>query len=184
MSPYSLATVGILVLAVVFIWSLYNGLVTARERIREAWSGIEVQLKRRSSLIPNLMETVKGYAKHEKTVFENVTRARAALLGAKDPKQAAQADNMLTGALKTLFAVAENYPKLEASENFKELQQELSDTETKIAAARQFYNANVLDFNTKIKVFPNVILAGMFNFKEEDFFETDDESKQEIKVKF
>lgn len=180
----NLIILGALVLIAIYIWSLYNGLVTGRERIREAWSGIEVQLKRRSSLIPNLMETVKGYAKHEKSVFENVTKARSALLGAKDPKQAAAADNMLTGALKTLFAIAENYPKLEASENFKELQQELSDTETKIAAARQFYNANVLDFNTKIKVFPNIVLAGMFNFTAEEFFEAEEESKKEIKVDF
>ncbi|KKR78137.1 MAG: LemA-like protein [Candidatus Curtissbacteria bacterium GW2011_GWA1_40_9] len=184
MSLPVLITTGAIVILIVFIWSLYNGLIAARERIREAWSGIEIQLKRRSSLIPNLIETVKGYAKHEKTVFENVTKARSAMLGAKDPKQAAKADNMLTGALKTLFAIAENYPKLEASENFKELQQELSDTETKIAAARQFYNANVLDYNTKIKVFPNNMLASMFNFKGEEFFEAEEESKKEVKVSF
>lgn len=175
---------GALVLILIFVWSLYNGLVTARVRIREAWSGIDVQLKRRSSLIPNLMETVKGYAKHEKEVFENVTKARSAMLGAKNPKEAAVADNQLTGALKTLFAVAEAYPKLNASENFKELQEELSDTETKIAASRQFYNANVLDYNTKIKVFPNVILASMLGFKEEEFFEADEQSTKDIKVKF
>lgn len=175
---------GALVLILIFVWSLYNGLITARVRIREAWSGIEVQLKRRSSLIPNLMETVKGYAKHEKGVFENVTKARSAMLGAKNPKEAAAADNQLTGALKTLFAVAEAYPKLNASENFKELQEELSDTETKIAASRQFYNANVLDYNTKIKVFPNVILASMLGFKEEEFFEADEQSTKDIKVKF
>ncbi len=176
--------VGVLLVILIFVWSLYNGLITARVRIREAWSGIDVQLKRRSSLIPNLMETVKGYAKHEKGVFENVTKARSAMLGAKNPKEAATADNQLTGALKTLFAVAEAYPKLNASDNFKELQEELSDTETKIAASRQFYNANVLDYNTKIKVFPNVILAGMLSFKEEEFFEADEQSTKEIKVKF
>lgn len=175
---------GAAALVLIFLWSLYNSLVSARERIKEAWSGIEVQLKRRSSLIPNLMEAVKGYAKHEKSVFENVTKARSALLGAKNPKQAAAADNMLTDALKTLFAVAEAYPKLEASANFKELQQELSDTETKIAASRQFYNANVLDYNTKIKIFPNVLIAGLFNFKPEEFFDADEESTKEIKVKF
>lgn len=184
MSQPALIIIGVGFIIIIFLWALYNGLVTARERIREAWSGIEVQLKRRSSLIPNLMATVKGYAKHEKAVFENVTKARSALLGAKNPKQAAAADNMLTGALKTLFAIAENYPKLNASENFKELQQELSDTETKIAASRQFYNANVLDYNTKIKIFPNVLIAGMFNFKAEEFFDADEESKKEIKVEF
>lgn len=174
----ALASVGL------FLWFLYNNLIRAKIRVSEAWSGIDVQLKRRSSLIPNLLAAVKGYAKHEKSVFENVTRARAALLGAKDAKEAASADNMLTGALKTLFAVAENYPKLRASENFKELQEELSDTETKIAAARQFYNANVLDYNTKIKVFPNVILAGLLGFKAEPFFEAEGESKAEVKVQF
>lgn len=183
MSP-SLIAIGAVALAAVFLLLLYNSLVKARVRVREAWSGIEVQLKRRSSLIPNLIETVKGYAKHEKAVFENVTKARSALLAAKHPKEAAVAENMLSGALKTLFAIAEAYPALRASENFKELQQELSDTETKIAASRQFYNANVLDYNTKIKVFPNVIFANMFNFKEEEFFEAEEEAKKEIKVDF
>ena len=183
MSP---AIIALIVLGIigVFFWFLYNSLVTAKVRVKEAWSGIEVQLKRRSSLIPNLVESVKAYAKHEKDVFENVTKARSALVGAKDPKAAAQADNMLTGALKTLFAVAEAYPKLQASDNFKELQQELSDTETKIAASRQFYNANVLDYNTKIKVFPNMIFANLFGFKEEEFFQAEDEEKADIKVEF
>ncbi len=176
--------IGIVVVVVLFVISLYNGLRTGQMRIRESWSGIDVQLKRRSSLIPNLMETVKGYAKHEKEVFENVTKARTAMMQAQGPKSAASADNMLSGTLKTLFAVAENYPQLKASDNFKELQEELSDTETKIAAARQFYNSNVLDFNTKIKVFPNVLLASMFGFHEEQFFEADDQSRQDVKVKF
>jgi LemA protein len=183
MSP-SIILLASLALVGVYLFFLYNGLVTAQLRIKEAWSQIEVQLKRRSSLIPNLMESVKGYAKHEKGVFENVTKARAAMMSAKDPKQAAAADNMLTGALKTLFAVAEAYPNLRASENFKELQQELSDTETKIAASRQFYNSTVLDYNTKIKVFPNVLIAKMLGFKEEVFFDADEESEKEIKVKF
>lgn len=174
----------VLLLIVGFVWMLYNSLVRAKVRIKEAWSQIEVQLKRRSSLIPNLIETVKGYAKHEKGVFENVTKARSALLGAKNPHQAAAANNMLASALKSLFAVAEAYPNLKASENFKVLQQELSDTETKIASARQFYNANVLDYNTKIKVFPNVILANMLGFSEEEFFEAEVEAKKDIKVKF
>lgn len=172
------------VTVVLFVIFLYNSLTRARIRVKDAWSGIEVQLKRRSSLIPNLVETVKGYAKHEKEVFENVTKARSALMGAKDPHQAAQANNMLAGALKTLFAVAENYPQLKASENFKELQAELSDTETKIAASRQFYNANVMDYNTKTKVFPNVLLASMLGFKEEIFFEAENEAKKDISVKF
>ena len=167
-----------------FVAFLYNSLVQLKIRVKEAWSGIEVQLKRRSSLIPNLIETIKGYAKHEKQVFENVTKARSALIGANNPKAAAAADNLLSGALKTLFAVAEAYPALRASENFKELQEELSDTETKIAASRQFYNANVLEYNTKIKVFPNVILASMLGFKEELFFETDEASKADVKVEF
>lgn len=183
MSPLTIV-LGLIVLAGLFVAFLYNSLIRLKIRVKEAWSGIEVQLKRRSSLIPNLVETVKGYAKHEKSVFENVTKARSALMGAKNPHEAAQADNMLTGALKSLFAVAEAYPALRASENFKELQQELSDTETKIAASRQFYNANVLDYNTKIKVFPNVLLAGPLGFKEEIFFEAEEESKKDVKVEF
>lgn len=174
----------ILVGIVIFVWNLYNGLITAKERIKEAWSGIDVQLKRRADLIPNLVETVKGYAKHEKGVFENVTKARSAILGAKTPAEAARADNMLTGALKTLFAVAENYPKLQASQNFQDLQRQLEDTEDKVAFARQFYNTNVLDYNTKIKVFPNVVIAQMFNFKAIEFFQAEEEAKKSLKVEF
>ena len=183
MSP-TLILVAVVVILLLYLWFLYNGMVTARIRIKEAWSGIEVQLKRRSSLIPNLIETIKGYAKHEKAVFENVTKARSSLLGAKGPKEAASANNMLAGALKSLFAVAEAYPNLRASENFKELQGELSDTETKIAASRQFYNANVLDYNTKIKIFPNLMVARVMGFSEEEFFEAEEEAKKDIKVKF
>lgn len=183
MSPLSIAF-GFIVLAVLFVIFLYNSLYRAKIRVEEAWSGIEVQLKRRSSLIPNLVESVKGYAKHEKSVFENVTKARSALMGAKDPHETAKADNLLTGALKSLFAVAEAYPALRASENFNQLQQELSDTETKIAASRQFYNANVLDYNTKIKIFPNVLIAGPLGFKEKIFFEAEESSKKDIKVDF
>ena len=175
---------GIVLIVVIYIFAFYNALVTLRVRIKEAWSGIEVQLKRRSSLIPNLIETVKSYAKHEKSVFENVTKARSAMLSAKNPRQAAAAENMLTGALKTLFAVAEDYPDLKASDNFKELQEELSDTETKIAASRQFYNSNVMEYNTKIQVFPSILIARLFNFQKEDFFEADEAAKEEIKVKF
>lgn len=174
------------VLGVILLWILftYNGLVTARNRVKEAFSQIDVQLKRRSSLIPNLLETVKGYAKHEKEVFENVTKARSALMGAQKPSEQAAANNMLTGALKSLFAVAENYPQLRASENFKQLQEELSDTETKIAAARQFYNTNVLDYNTSLEVFPNSLVAGTFNFQKEDFFKASEEEKSDLSVKF
>src|SRR3990167_63826 len=184
MSVTLIIIVAIIAFTLVYLWLMYNSLVTARVRIKEAWSGIEVQLKRRSSLIPNLIETVKGYAKHEKSVFENVTKARSAMLSAKNPRQAAAAENMLTGALKTLFAVAEDYPDLKASDNFKELQEELSDTETKIAASRQFYNSNVMEYNTKIQVFPSMLIARLFNFQKEEFFEADEAAKEEIKVKF
>lgn len=174
----------LVVLVVLFVFGIYNGLITARNRVKESWSGIDVQLKRRADLIPNLLETVRGYAKHEKEVFENVTKARSAMLGANGAKEAEVADNMLTGALKSLFAVAEAYPELKASDNFRELQQELSDTETKIAASRQFYNANVLDFNTKIQTVPSNIIAGMFGFKEEQFFEAEETDKKPVEVKF
>jgi len=179
-----LVVVVILGLILVFVWFLYNSLVTARMRVKEAWAQIDVQLKRRSDLIPNLIETVKGYAKHEREVFENVTRARSALLGASGAKASAQADNALTGALKSLFAVAENYPELKASQNFMELQEELSDTETKVAAARQFYNSVVMDYNTKIKVFPNVLFVQTFGFGPEEFFEAEEEAKKAPKVNF
>lgn len=179
-----LIVIGVIFVIAILVLGVYNGLITSRNRVKESWSGIDVQLKRRSNLIPNLVESVKGYAKHERTVFENVTKARSALLGADTAKAAAEADNMLTGALKSLFAVAENYPQLKASENFKELQKELSDTETKIAASRQFYNSNVLDYNTKLQVFPNVIIANTFGFKPEEFFEAEEAAKAQVKVKF
>ena len=177
----------LLAVAVVFLFWLaltYNGLVSLRNRVKEAWSQIDVQLKRRSSLIPNLVEAVKGYAKHEKEVFENVTKARSALMGAKNPHDAAAADNMLTGALKSLFAVAEAYPNLRASENFKQLQDEVSDTETKVAASRQFYNRNVLDLNNSLETIPTIWIGQMFNFKKEEFFKATEEEKADIKVKF
>ncbi|MBI2854167.1 MAG: LemA family protein [Chloroflexi bacterium] len=175
---------GIIVILLIAIWATYNGLVKSKMRVQESWSGIDVQLKRRSSLIPNLVETVKGYAAHERQVFENVTKARAALMGATDAKSAAEANNQLTGALKTLFAVAEAYPQLRASENFQQLQSELSDTENKIAYARQFYNTNVMEYNTKIKVFPTVFLANAFGYKESQFFEAGEEGRAEVKVSF
>ncbi|MBL7159113.1 LemA family protein [Candidatus Microgenomates bacterium] len=179
-----LPVLGLAAVVVIYIWSLYNGLVTIRMRVKEAWSGIDVQLKRRADLIPNLVETVKGYAKHEKGVFENVTKARSALLSAKTPAAKGEANAGLTGTLKTLFAVAENYPELKANENFKDLQKQLEDTEDKVAYARQFYNTNVLEYNTKIKVFPNVLLAQNFGFKKEEFFEAGEEERKKVEVKF
>lgn len=176
--------IGLIVVIGAYLLFTYNSLVTLRERIKEALSSIDVQLKRRAELIPNLIETVKGYAKHEKSVFENVTKARASLMHAKTPQDKAVANNMLADALKTLFAVAENYPDLKASENFKQLQEELSDTEDKIAYSRQFYNSNVLEYNTSIKQFPNVFIANMFNFKEEEFFESEPEKREPVKVQF
>lgn len=176
----------IAIIAVILLWLLvtYNSLVSLRNRVREAWSQIDVQLKRRSSLIPNLVEAVKGYVKHEKGVLEEVTKARTSLMNAKNPSQAASADNMLTGALKSLFAVAENYPNLKASENFKALQDELSDTETKVAASRQFYNTNVLDLNNSLETVPSAWIGQMFNFQKEDFFKASEEEKKEVEVKF
>ncbi len=176
-----LVIIGVIVLFAIFT---YNGLVTTRNRVKEAWSGIDVQLKRRSSLIPNLVETVKGYAAHEKEVFEKVTQARSAMMSASNAKEAGEANNQLTGALKSLFAVAEAYPELKASDNFKELQEEISDTETKIAASRQFYNTTVLDYNTKLQTLPNSLYASALGFQPEQFFAANDEERQDIKVNF
>uniref|UniRef100_A0A832E0J3 LemA family protein n=1 Tax=candidate division WWE3 bacterium TaxID=2053526 RepID=A0A832E0J3_UNCKA len=175
---------GAVILIGLFLLWLYNSLVRSKARVEEAWSHIDVQLKRRIDLIPNLVETVKGYAKHEKGIFENVTKARSAMLGAKTVKESEEADNMLTGALKTIFAVAENYPDLKASVNFKELQDELADTENKISYARQFYNGNVRDFNILIKSFPNVLLASALGFKEAEFFEAKEGEREKPEVKF
>jgi len=176
------------VILVLFFIVTYNALIRLRNRVDEAWSDITVQLKRRLDLIPNLVETVKGYAKHETSVFEKVTEARTAVLGAKGVKDTAKADNMFEGALKSLFAVAESYPDLKASQNFVELQNELVDTEDKIQASRRFYNGGVRDLNTKIESFPNNLIAGMFGFKNREFFELDEaESKKAEKpvdVKF
>ncbi len=175
-----LIIVAALIVIALFIWSLYNGLVTKRLRVDEAWSQIEVQLRRRADLVPNLVEIVKGYAKHEKTVFAQVTKARSALVAAGNPHDKAKANNMLTDALKSIFAVAEAYPQLRASENFKELQEEVTDTEDKVAYSRQFYNNVVMEFNTDIKVFPNFLFANILNFKPAEFFDgelTDSEKK-------
>ena len=172
----------------IFLWATYNALVTLRLRVDEAWSDITVQLKRRLDLIPNLVETVKGYAKHEKGVFAEVTEARAAVLKAKGVKQTAEAENQFEGALKSLFAVAEAYPDLKASQNFVELQQELVDTEDKIQAARRFYNGGVRDLNTKIQTFPHNIVAALFKFKNRVFFELEDAematAEKPVDVKF
>ena len=177
--------IGVVILVVLgWLFMTYNSLVTLRNRVREAWSQIDIQLKRRASLIPNLVETVKGYAKHEKEVFENVTKARAAMMGAKDPHEKAAANDMLTGALKSLFAVAEAYPTLRASENFKGLQDEISDTETKVAASRQFYNTNVLDLNNSLETIPSAWVGSIFGFKQEEFFKATEEDRKDIKVKF
>ncbi len=164
--------------------SIYNALASLKVKIKEAWSQIDVQLKRRVDLIPNLVESVKGYMAHEKEVFENVTKARSALMGATTPAQAGQADNMLTGALKSLFAVAENYPELKASESFTKLQDELTHTEDKVAYSRQFYNSVVRDFNEKIVVFPSSIVANMFGYKSEEFFEATSTEREPVKVSF
>ncbi|MEM4259697.1 MAG: LemA family protein [Candidatus Woesearchaeota archaeon] len=182
--------IGIIILIVVIIlilWLIiaYNSLVVLRNRIDNAWSQIDVQLKRRFDLIPNLVETVKGYAKHEKETFKMVTEARNMMANAKSIPEKAKADGMLAGALKSLFAVAEAYPTLKANENFLQLQEELSGTESKIAYARQFYNDSVLVFNNKIQMFPTNIIAGMFNFVKRDFFKTDsEEERKAIKVQF
>ena len=177
--------IGIIVLVIVWLISIYNSLIKLKNRTDEAWSDIDVQLKRRYNLIPNLVESVKGYAKHERELFENVTKARTAAMGAQEPGDKAQKENMLTGALKSLFAVAESYPDLKANQNFLELQKELSDTENKIQAARRFYNGNVRDFNIKIETFPNNLVAGTLSFKKRDFFELEEEAaKEPVKVEF
>ncbi len=175
-------------LFLVAIVGIYNGLVKSKVRVDEAWSDITVQLKRRVDLIPNLVETVKGYAKHEKGVFEEVTKARAAVAGAGSVDETAKADNMLTGALKSLFAVAEAYPDLKANTNFQDLQAELVDTEDKIQAARRFYNAAVRELNTKLQVFPTVLFGRMLGFSPRDFFELEESeqaaAEKPVDVKF
>ena len=180
--------VGVVVVALLWLIGAFNAFVRLRNRADEAWSDIEVQLKRRTDLIPNVVETVKGYAGHEKKVFDDVTEARTRVMGAEqkgDVKQIGQAENMLSGALKTLFAVAENYPDLKANANFLDLQRELADTENKIQAARRFYNTNVRDFNTHAESFPSNIVAGMFGFKKREFFDIDENVEgKPVSVKF
>lgn len=175
---------GIVALVVLFVMGTYNALVTLKARIEEAFSGIDIQLKRRVDLIPNLVETVKGYAKHEKEVFENVTKARSNLMSAGNMHDKAEANNMLTDALKSLFAVSEAYPDLKASANFQDLQRQLEDTEDKIAFSRQFYNTNVLEYNTKIQTFPSNLVAMPFKFVAKEFFEATEAERKEVKVSF
>ena len=175
------------VIAVVIFWAIfiYNRLITLFNRAKEAWSDIDVQLKRRYDLIPNLVETVKGYASHERELFEKVTEARTRAMGAQTMKEHSEAENMLSSTLKTLFAVAENYPQLRASENFLELQREVRDTEDKVQAARRFYNGQVRDLNIKIESFPAKIVASLFGFKQMDLFEIEEAAAREpVKVKF
>lgn len=164
---------------------MYNSLISLRNRCDNSWAQVDVQLKRRYDLIPNLVETVKGYAKHEREVFQNVTEARAKAINANTVKDQGQAENQLSGALKTLFAVAENYPELKANQNFLMLQEELAGTEGKIAYARQFYNDTVMKFNMKQQVFPSNIIAKTFNFKEKEYFELEEPAaKEPVKVSF
>ncbi|KKU74023.1 MAG: LemA family protein [Parcubacteria group bacterium GW2011_GWA2_47_26] len=173
--------------ALLILWLIatYNGLIVRRNRAQESWSDIDVQLKRRYDLIPNLVESVKGYMTHERETLEKVTAARTAAMGARTMAEHAKAENMLTETLKSLFAVAENYPDLKASQNFLQLQDELSDTENKIQAARRFYNQNVMDLNTRIQSFPSNIVAGMFSFTAREFFEVEEARMREaVKVKF
>src|SRR3989338_8029397 len=174
----------VLALIIIAVIGIYNSLVSRRNRIDEAWSDIEVQMKRRYDLIPNVVETVKGYAAHEKGVLENVTRAGTQAMGAHSNAEHAQAENALSNTLKTLFAVAENYPDLKANANFLDLQRELADTENKIQSARRFYNSNVLVLNTKIYSFPTNIVAGAFSFGKKDFFEIEEVEKALPQVKF
>jgi LemA protein len=176
--------IGIVVVIFLYIVGIYNGLIRARNRMREAWSDIEVQLKRRYNLIPNLVQTVKGYASHEKGLLENVTAARTRAMEAKSIEDHGRAENMLSSTLKTLFAVSENYPDLKANANFLELQRELSDTENKIQASRRFYNTNVMALNTAIESFPKNIIAGMFKFNKADFFAAEEAEKDVPKVEF
>lgn len=177
--------IGLAALIIFYIIAAYNGLIRLKNQTDEAWSDIDVQLKRRYDLIPNLVETVKGYATHERQAFENVTAARSAAMGAQGPAEKAKAENALAGTLKSLFAVAEAYPELKASANFSKLQDELSDTENKIQASRRFYNGNVRDLNIRIQSFPTNLIAGMLGFKAREFFEVGTEAEKEpVAVKF
>ncbi|MFO7651122.1 MAG: LemA family protein [bacterium] len=174
----------VIALVVVFAISIYNSLVVKRNRVKNGWHQIDVQLKRRIDLIPNLVETVKGYAAHEKAIFERIAEARSLAINAKGPAQSAQANSALTDTLKTLFAVVENYPNLKANENFLKMQEELTGTENKIAFARQFYNDVVMDYNNAREVFPASIFAGMFKFEPAEFYSVPEAEREAPKVKF
>jgi LemA protein len=183
-SYLAIAIIAVLIGGVITVFSRYNDLVRSQKRVQEAWSGIDVQLRRRASLMPNLMEMVKGYAEHEREVFEEVTRARGAVRQAGGAGEAANANQMVSQALLHLFAVVENYPQLRASENFLSLRADLADAEEKIAFARQFYNRNVLDYNTRIETYPDVLLARSLSFQPAEFFRTDEEGRAELRMNF
>ena len=177
--------VGVIVLVVLLSFVMvYNGLIGARNKVKNAWSQIDVHLMRRADLIPNLVETVKGYAKHENTTFENVTKARSNVVNAQSVKESQVANDQLTGVLKSLFAVAENYPELKANTNFQELQSQLAQSEDKIAYSRQFYNDTVMMYNNKCEMFPSNIIANIFNFNEAEFFESEESARSVPKVEF
>ncbi len=187
MNYLTLTNIVIVIVIVIVLWLIltFNSLVRNRYRVREAWSDIDVQLKRRYDLIPNLVEAVKGYMTHERTVFEKVTEARTKAMGADTKEEKLGAENVLSGTLKTLFAVSENYPELKANAIFLDLQRELADTENKIQASRRFYNSNVMDYNTKVETFPTNLIANPFGFKKEEFFGLESEiEKEPVKVKF
>ena len=180
----SLIIIIAVIIIVLFVWLTYNSLATGKVRIKEALSGIDVQLKRRVDLVPNLIETVKGYAKHEKELLENVTKARSSLMQASTTHEKAVSDNMLSSALKSLIAISEAYPDLKASKNFLNLQEELSDIEAKIAYARQFFNTNVSGYNSTLVSFPGSVIGNMFSYKQEEFFEAKGSEREPVKVKF
>ena len=185
MSTTLLIVLGIVAVIAVVIIGMYNSLIRLKNRVDEAWSDIDVQLKRRHDLIPNLVNTVKGYASHEKETFEKIVQARSAAMQAGNAEEKAKTENALSETLKSIFALAENYPDLKANQNFLELQRELSDTENKIQASRRFYNGNVRDFNTKLQVFPTNIIGNTLGFKDRDFFEIEDaEERKNVEVKF
>lgn len=185
MGTGTLIVLGIVAVLVVAVIGIYNSLVTSRNRVEEAWADIDTQLQRRHNLIPNLIETVKGYAKHESGVLKEVTEARSKAINAGTVEEQGKAENMLQETLKSLFAVAESYPDLKANQNFAKLQDELTDTENKVQASRRFYNGNVRDYNIKIEVFPNNVLVGVFGFKQKDLFDIDDENvRKSPKVNF
>lgn len=180
MNTFLIVIIAIVAVIIIYFISEFNSLVTLKNRSKEAWSDIDVQLKRRHNLIPNLVETVKGYASHERELLEKVTEARSRAIQAQDTKSKEQAENALSSTLKSLFAVSENYPDLKASTNFLELQRELTDTEDKVQAARRFYNGNVRDMNTKIEMFPSNMIANIFNFKKMDLFQIDNEEEKQV----